>query len=129
MSDGKPTLVGVQSGAAVELEPGAAPAAAAASPPRERPGFRAGWALGALLAVAVLVLALQTGRVRALAREVAKMRTHLATANAELSAYRRHLGDVRERVADLQTQMSALDELVSRDPVTRAAEPPAAPAP
>jgi len=85
-----------------------------ASGSRERPILP--MVIGALLLAALLGLALQTQRVDELETRVQGLRIELLAAQGALDAHRTHLDAVRGSVSDLQAQIGALDELVTRDP-------------
>jgi hypothetical protein len=71
-----------------------------------------------LLAVLAAVgLVIQTWRVGELSGQVQGLTVELQAAQTALEAYRGQLGEVRASVADLRGRMTALDELVNRDPL------------
>jgi hypothetical protein len=101
--------------------------------PEERGSRRTLWWIGALLALALVALVIQTRRVGALSSEVTRLSTELVGTRAALVAYEGRLATVREIVGDLSKRLVQLDDLVRRDPLapisTETAEPPAPSAP
>jgi hypothetical protein len=86
------------------------------------------------LALAALVVALgyggwQARRATALEAEAAALAASLHAAQAEIEAHRRHLGSIREGVAELRRSLDALQAVADRspgappDPETPAAPP------
>lgn len=108
--------------AAVGSQPPERPARPEAEPaPAGGPGpglSGRGLRLVAVLAVLAGVgLVIQTCRVGELSGQVQGLTVELQAAQSALEAYRGQLGEVRASVADLRGRMTALDELVNRDPL------------
>ena len=74
------------------------------------------WALGGLLAVALLGLGVQSRQAAELRVEVTALTAELATTQQALDAHEKHLDRVRSSIAELQ-------ELVDRDPSPVRPEP------
>ncbi len=94
---------------------------------------RKGVSIWALLAVVLVIALIGAGfylneyqRAEMLQSQVTMLEGELAVAGEQLEAYQSHLGEVRAGVADLKSQVGALDVLVNRDPLAPAIAAPAA---
>jgi hypothetical protein len=132
-TDEKPALVAVDAGAKPS---GVAGAASATTAPVERRGVSRGlfWTVVGLLVLALVGLAVQTQRARALDARVQGLslqaeglRTQLAVANSQIQTYAMTMSLVRGTVADIFEKTALLSELVGSEAVPAPPEPSATP--
>jgi hypothetical protein len=120
------SVVAEQENASPEVQTKSAPAPAAvaadstpsSTPTREGGRGGAPWWLVVAAAIAGLALFLvQFERAQRLETHVQSLRTELAEAGEQLTAYQSHLDTVRLSVGDLTTQIAGLKTLVEIDPL------------
>ena len=110
MSPPRPRLVAVAPG-----EDGAAPRPVVAQAAEaRRPRVR--WLLAGLLAVALLLLAVQTGRVDGLTRQVEGLTSRLAAANGALAAFETRFERIRGVVSEVRSRVAELEALAASPP-------------
>ncbi len=77
------------------------------------------WLIAVVLVIAIAGVGIQSRRVAELTGQVENLEVELTSARAALTAYQARADEIRSSVGDLQFQLDALEELVSRDPLAR----------
>ena len=83
---------------------------------------RVPWLLAGLLAVALLLLTVQSGRVDVLMRQVEGLTSELATAHGSLAAFEARFERIRGAVGEIRSRVAELEALTASPPAGETAD-------